>query len=446
MRQSQSVFEWYGPLMGVCLLFILGLVLAGTQAEAGRGALVLLWGLAWTGVGALLGFLFGIPRVLQGTLSATPTPPAGAAPAGAPAASSPASPAATVSQYLQRVNTNLEQVSDWLTKILLGVGLVEFKALPQLVKSAAGYMATGMGALDASGQPSTSAQTLASAVLIYFSVLGFVGSYLLMRLYISRLLYWADQPEVLEPLRSALDVSQVEPYPFERELPEPTLQVAQDYASKSLQTLTSERDVRLWAKAQLLTDNADKAVDGYRLAVQYNPDRPRLWFEYALALYEAGRRAEAKEKLLEALRRLRVTDKPSKTLKENIYKALTYYSLYEPPPDGFMDAIRYGEEYVQDPRNLPSGAILVNLACGYGQQYRWLEEKKGDPQERAKARARALEIVQQTLRIENGRWRSLLLELMLKEARKNPEDNDLEVFEKDPEFRRALGLPADSPA
>jgi hypothetical protein len=69
------------------------------------------------------------------------------------------------------------------------------------------------------------------------------------------------------------------------------------------------------------------------------------------------------------------------------------------------------------------------------------DEEKGDPQKRAKARARALELVRQILAVENGRWRNRLLELMVKEQRKDPEDNDLEVFEKDPEFRQLLGLP-----
>ena len=51
-------------------------------------------------IGGLVGFLFGIPRAVQGS-----TAPTGAA------------------QY--QANTNLEQVSDWLTKIIVGVSLVE---------------------------------------------------------------------------------------------------------------------------------------------------------------------------------------------------------------------------------------------------------------------------------------------------------------------------------
>jgi len=65
-------------------------------------------------LGGLLGFLFGIPRVLASQAEQS----AGAASGDAPF------------RYLP--NSNLEQVSDWLTKILIGVGLVE---LTSLVKS-----------------------------------------------------------------------------------------------------------------------------------------------------------------------------------------------------------------------------------------------------------------------------------------------------------------------
>ena len=63
-------------------------------------------------VGGLLGFLFGIPRALQGDHPDGPRAADGSGRDGLPAAS-------------YRANTNLEQISDWLTKILVGVGLVQ---------------------------------------------------------------------------------------------------------------------------------------------------------------------------------------------------------------------------------------------------------------------------------------------------------------------------------
>ncbi len=66
---------------------------------------VSLWALAYCAAGFLVGFLFGIPRVLQGEDVLPGQQP----------------------EYRQRVNTNLEQISDWLTKIIVGLGLVELR-------------------------------------------------------------------------------------------------------------------------------------------------------------------------------------------------------------------------------------------------------------------------------------------------------------------------------
>jgi len=100
-------------------------------------------------VGGVIGFLFGIPRTVLG--SAAPTPE---------------------TQY--QGNTNLEQVSDWLTKILVGVGLVQIgRALPALTKLADNLKA------PLGGQASSAAFGL--ALVISYAVLGFMFLYLWSR-------------------------------------------------------------------------------------------------------------------------------------------------------------------------------------------------------------------------------------------------------------------------
>ena len=76
------------------------------------------------------------------------------------------------------VNTNLEQISDWLTKIIVGVTLVESKEVIDHMSSAAHMMA---GSLGGEG-----AVSFAFAILIYFSFSGLLGSYLLTRLFLQR--------------------------------------------------------------------------------------------------------------------------------------------------------------------------------------------------------------------------------------------------------------------
>ncbi len=76
------------------------------------------------------------------------------------------------------MNTNLEQISDWLTKIIVGIGLVELRNLPGFVTKVAGYISAG--SVDHSGS-----KALAVATLIYFAVTGFLGAYLLTRTYLT---------------------------------------------------------------------------------------------------------------------------------------------------------------------------------------------------------------------------------------------------------------------
>src|SRR6185503_1210276 len=90
-------------------------------------ALQIVWAVGLWCLAVAIGFLFAIPKVLQGP-SAPPTPvPAVPGGGGAP---TPAAPPPAPPGYSQRVNTNLEEISDWLTKIIVGVTLVELKQLP----------------------------------------------------------------------------------------------------------------------------------------------------------------------------------------------------------------------------------------------------------------------------------------------------------------------------
>ncbi|WP_250486982.1 hypothetical protein [Caballeronia sp. GaOx3] len=76
------------------------------------------------------------------------------------------------------VNTNLEQISDWLTKIIVGVTLVESKEVIQRLKAAGHVIGQSLG--------STYPDSFAMALLIYFFTSGLLGSYLLTRLFLQR--------------------------------------------------------------------------------------------------------------------------------------------------------------------------------------------------------------------------------------------------------------------
>jgi len=130
-------------------------------------------------VGGLAGFLFGVPRSLQ-----TPVlPPVGGDGQSQKQADEIAARYAT--------NTNLEQISDWLTKILVGVGLTQIGTIVEQIKSASAYFGPALGAQGSA---------LATCVMVYFTISGFFYTYLWTRLVLVGVMSRADQ-DASEKLR-----------------------------------------------------------------------------------------------------------------------------------------------------------------------------------------------------------------------------------------------------
>lgn len=95
-------------------------------------------------VGALIGFLFGVPKRLQDSTRGPET------------------------AYV--ANTNLEQISDWLTKILVGVSLTQVPGIVGGLERAGKHLAEG--AASPGGAP------FFSVLTIYYLLTGFFMSYL----------------------------------------------------------------------------------------------------------------------------------------------------------------------------------------------------------------------------------------------------------------------------
>ena len=125
--------------------------------------------------GGLLGFLFGIPRTLQ----------QGYTTEGAATQSKEKLSDEQIQRISYQQNTNLEQISDWLTKILVGVGLTQITSLPGALQTYAEYTANGLGNFSNS-------RVFALALLIFFLISGFLASYLWTRLYLAGAFREAD--------------------------------------------------------------------------------------------------------------------------------------------------------------------------------------------------------------------------------------------------------------
>jgi hypothetical protein len=116
--------------------------------------------------GALLGFIFGVPRSVS-----DPAPASRNANVTSPSSNS------TTNDLVQsgstarvKANTNLEEISDWLTKLLVGVGLSKIEKLPESLKSAS-------AALDPVLCPVSHGGAIGVAVCCAFGVAGFSWGY-----------------------------------------------------------------------------------------------------------------------------------------------------------------------------------------------------------------------------------------------------------------------------
>jgi hypothetical protein len=168
---------------------VVALVLVGAYAVRLVGwsfTLQMTWAVGIWCAAMLLGFLFGIPKVLQGQNGPTPPPPATSAPGSESGAASASTSASVAIAYRQRVNTNLEDISDWLTKIIVGVTLVQLKQLPAQFNALADQI---VGNVTSPGNH----RGFGLAMIVAFATLGFLFGYLVTRLYIQGALFRAER-------------------------------------------------------------------------------------------------------------------------------------------------------------------------------------------------------------------------------------------------------------
>lgn len=150
-------------------------------------ATVVMWILATSIVGAGVGFLFGIPKVLQSR-----KPKEG-------------EEEQSKEDYHLQVNTNLTDISDWLTKIIVGLGLVKLAQLPPYVTSVADALARGIDIGDKQG-----AMAFAYGIISCYSLSGFLFGYLITRLSLSKGFSEADQEarQIIRQMEAAVQSTQ----------------------------------------------------------------------------------------------------------------------------------------------------------------------------------------------------------------------------------------------
>jgi hypothetical protein len=157
-----SIQQWVADLRGIMSfagsLFCVGIGIILLHTGVHASGLPIMAAMGCIAAGSILGFIFGIPKTPDTTVVA------------------PAQNSGHAAPQLQ-TNTNLEQISDWLTKILVGASLVQFRELLSFFKEVAKSLSLDLP--DGSKSPA-----FAAFLMVYFLIGGFLVTYLLTRLYL----------------------------------------------------------------------------------------------------------------------------------------------------------------------------------------------------------------------------------------------------------------------
>ncbi len=177
------------------------------------------------GTGGILGFLFGVPSAAKapvninnagsvavgtgndsrttggavndptaGVAAVQTTPPGPSlvasppAPSSNTAASDPASTTADNATLAHYNISNLEQVADWVTKLLLGGGLTQMQRIPPTIWRWSQIVAWGIIGDNAKVTPQRmlAEQSYSAALLVYGFVLGFFAGFLITKLQLGK--------------------------------------------------------------------------------------------------------------------------------------------------------------------------------------------------------------------------------------------------------------------
>jgi hypothetical protein len=155
---------WVSTGMAIGVLFVIIFCVANKL----NIATCLLWSFAFIVMGALLGFIFSVPKIISDNQSPQPLIPGGTSTA--------------IIRNRVEENTNLTQISDWLTKVLIGAGLVQLKEIPGFILHLSKVIALGIRNGTGSLNTVDFVTIMCAAIVLFFSTWGFISGYLVMKL------------------------------------------------------------------------------------------------------------------------------------------------------------------------------------------------------------------------------------------------------------------------
>ena len=232
-------------------------------------------------MGFLLGFIFGVPRTAKPGDAANTT--RGDATTGSETQLAPGA-LGTV-----ETNSNLVDISDWLTKILVGVGLVELNKIPHALRMLSTFFGNGLRAPGSTADTAAS-EAFALGIVLFFFGIGFLVGYLWTRLYFqSALSHLADYAQRVE--KAGNDAAEADTFMKDGQLERATQSVNEALRlnpANAYALFTKGRILRRMARRQGKPPDNDllkQAVEYTAKAARLLPDKgaPR----YNLACYQA---------------------------------------------------------------------------------------------------------------------------------------------------------------
>jgi len=153
-KKSVRILSIALPVIGLIVIVLYSLTASGKFGVHRAIGLLTLVACASFLSGGLGGLLFGIPKKNEANMNK-----------------------ANSANYI--ANTNLEEISDWLTKMIVGIGLVQIDKLSNWIVTISENI---IYPLNLSGGSSI----YVTALIIYFFIIGFIEGYLGTRVFLPR--------------------------------------------------------------------------------------------------------------------------------------------------------------------------------------------------------------------------------------------------------------------
>jgi hypothetical protein len=268
-EQNRNAVLVASTFLGAIITGLLVVCIATDSVFKKGLAIAIFWALGSLFGGGFLGFLFSLPKVTENEKE----PP----------------------KNSLQVNTSLNQISDWLTKIIVGVSLVNAQTCYRYFVIGVEKLGSGL-ADSASKNEFAAAQAFAAGLMVTFFFLGLLGTYLLTRLWISAALARADQAAfgaftTAGVSERDLEMLEDETRSFserERVLSAAAQDVARRIEKLDMGALRTWREFAAWAKAKSALGQYEEAIEGYKHAVQLYPESPGLRLDFAVTLFLAA--------------------------------------------------------------------------------------------------------------------------------------------------------------